>query len=239
MILTHCWYADRIARHHQVEYKYGLRMIKEDVFLIKVSKTKADMKPFIEEALVHDEFRQILVKHLLHNDHINIYYHSYAILNKATIINPSLFYPYWIDFSKLLKYENSYHRNYGMDLIVNLMPVDKHNLFESIFDDFFDQLNHEKVSTRKYCIQHATSLIKWKPELTEVIVARMVESLKGYEGPEKHQNFLLKEFLNVLTSIETANWNTNEVRRFLRSALKATPSEKRKQTIAKVLNSLT
>ncbi|HEY4786614.1 MAG TPA: hypothetical protein VIH57_11220, partial [Bacteroidales bacterium] len=163
-------------------------MIDEKKYLDIVSETKADITPFIDLAINQVNFRDILVKHLLHNDSINIYYHSYLILYQATKIIPSSFYCYWDKFSSLLNYDNSYHRNYGMDLIANLVVVDKDNLFESILADYYKQLNDEKVATIKHCITNSATIIKSKPQLTTIIIARIIDSLRVNDNSDRHQN---------------------------------------------------
>lgn len=98
-------------------------VIKND-YLAVVAETKVDAKEidlFYQVALKDTDFRNILVNHLLNNDTINIYYHSYIILSKIANKNPGILYCYWDSFIKLLNYNNSYHRNYGMDLISCLL----------------------------------------------------------------------------------------------------------------------
>lgn len=208
-------------------------MIDEQKYLQIVSETKADITQFVDLAINQDYFRDILVKHLLDNDSINIYYHSYLILNEATKIKPSLFYGYWDKFTSLLKYDNSYHRNYGMDLIANLVTIDKDNLFELIIDDYYKQLHDEKISTIKYCISNSSKIIQEKPQLTTRIIQKIIDSLKVNDHSEKHQNFLVSEFLKLLTSIDNDILDMIAVNDFLKDVVNNTKSDKIKKEIKK------
>ncbi len=208
-------------------------MIDENKYLQIVSDTKADITPYFDLAKSQKDFRDILVKHLLDTDSINVYYHSYMILDEATKVEPSLFYCYWAKFSSLLHYKNSYHRNYGMHLIANLMVVDKDNLFEHIIDDYYKQLNDEKISTIKYCISNSGKIIKEKPELTTGIISKIIKSLRINDKSEKHQNFLISEFLKLLNTTDTDLLDLIEVKDFLKDVLSTTKSEKLKREINK------
>jgi hypothetical protein len=208
-------------------------MIDEKDYLQIVSEIKADITPFFDLAISQDNFRDILVKHLLENDSINIYYHSYLILHKTTKINPSIFYCYWDKFSLLLKYDNSYHRNYGMDLIANLITVDKDDNFELIIDDYYKQLNDEKVSTIKYCINNSAAIIKEKPQLAKRIISKIIDSLRVNDNSERHQNFLILKFLKLLTLIDINLFDLKIVNDFLKDVLNITKSDKIKREIKK------
>ncbi len=201
-------------------------MTDENKYLQIVSETNADISPYFNLAINQEDFRDILVKHLLNTDSINVYYHSYLILNKVTKTEPSLFYHYWDNFSSLLSYENSYHRNYGMELIANIVIVDKENLFEQIIDDYYKQLADEKISTIKYCISNSATIIKAKPKLATNIIFRIIASLRVNDNTEKHQNFLISAFLKLLFSINNDVIDKIVVNDFLNDILNSTKSKK-------------
>ena len=209
-------------------------MIDENKYLQVVSQTKADITSFFDLALRQQDFRKILVKHLLENDSINIYYHTFLILKKATKTEPSLFYCYWDQFSSLLRFENSYHRNYGMDIIANLVTVDKDNKFELIIDDYYKQLYDDKISTVKYCIYNSASIFRAKTQLTTRVLTKIVDSLRVNENSEKQQNFLIAEFLKLLKSIDLDLTGSSALTLFLNDVLKNTKSEKIKREIQRI-----
>ncbi len=208
-------------------------MITEKEYLQKVSVTNADLTPFSEITLNDSGFRNILIKHLTENEAINIYYHSYLILNKATITAPSLFYPYWGNFASLLKHENSYHRNYGMDLIANIISADEDNLFEPAVEDYYKQLYDERLVTIKHCIENTAKIIREKPQLTITIISKIIDSLKVNTNSEKHQNFLILKFLKLLSVVDTNLLDMNAVGEFLITVLNDTKSDRIKKEIKK------
>lgn len=207
--------------------------MKEKEYLQTVSGTNVDITPFINIAINEESFRDILIKHLMENEAINIYYHSYLILNEGSKSAPSLFFCYWDNFVCLLKHENSYHRNYGMDLIANIIPVDKDNLFEPILKDYYKQLYDEKIVTIKHCISNSSTIIKEKPQFATIIVSRIIDSLSLNTNSEKRQDFLLLKFLKLLSSIDHNLLDMKTVGDFLLTVFNNTKSDKIKREIRK------
>lgn len=191
-------------------------MIEEEIYLKTVSDTNASITPYPAIALKDSHFRDMLVWHLVNNNSINVYHHSFLILNEAIKTEPSLFYCYWDSFSSLLKYDNSYHRNYGMALIANLISVDKENRFESIIEDFFKQLEDKKISTVKYCIINTVLIIKAKPQHASTIISKIIHSLRYNNRSDRHQQFLVSVFLKFLASIDHDLSDLMVVKEFLR-----------------------
>lgn len=208
-------------------------MIDENKYLKDVSKTNPDISPYFDLAINQGDLRDILVNHLLTNDSINVYYHSYLILKEATKREPLLFYNYWDKFTLLLRYDNSYHRNYGMDLIANLIAVDTKNFFDLIIDDYYKQLHDEKVSTIKYCISNSVTIIKYKPQFTKIIITKIIDSLRFNNNSDRYQNFLTSEFIKLLSSIDSSKFDKKAVSEFLVDVLKNTNSNKIKREIKK------
>ena len=176
-------------------------MVNEEAFLDEVSKTNADIDRFIEPAVDDASFQVVLVKHLVSNPKINVYYHSYLILSEASQRCPSHFYGYWDEFAKLLEHKNSYHRNYAMVLIANLIKVDSKARFDSICVNYYKQLEDEKVSTRKYCICDSYRILRARPDLENDVLSNIIVSLKNSKAKETHKNLLISEFVNLLISI--------------------------------------
>lgn len=204
---------------------------KENDFLQIVSQTKADIKPFIHFAIKDSSFRESLVGHLLANPAINIYYHSFCILNEATKLDPASFYNNWVQFASLLQHPNSYHRNYGMELIANLSPVDCEDRFNAILADFYQQLQHEKVSTAKYCISQSAPILKAKPKLINQVTENIIQALRFSSRPEKHQNFLLSAFIELISESINENWDKTLTVEFLMAVRDKTTSSKIKKEI--------
>ncbi len=210
-------------------------MINETTYLQVVGETKADITEFIDLALTSEEFREMVVKHLINNEAINVYYHSYQILSKATQTEPALFYPYWEAFSSLLLHGNSYHRNYGMELIANLMVVDTEKHFDLHIEDYYKQLCDEKISTIKHCISYSSKILIARPDLTPGILQKIIEALRVNDHSERHQNFLLSSFVTLLNQVDNTSYDSTIPQSFLKEVLNTTKSKKLIKEVKKYL----
>ena len=210
-------------------------MISEKLYLLEVSKTKANIDLFVNEALTDTGFRELVVYHLMNNKSINVYYHSYHIINKVSLINPLHVYEFWNNFVKLLSHNNSYHRGYGMNLLANLITVDNDNKFNDIIDLFFKQLYDEKISNRKSCITNSHRILKNKSDLIETVIPKIVESLRFNSNSDKHQNYLISEFIKLLSEFKPKITRLKSVKSFLNDVLNESASDKVKREINKLL----
>ena len=179
--------------------------MSENEYVELVSKQKSDIKLLVasltKEVLIDEAFRQIVINQLLSHSHIMVYYHSYLIIEKASKEEPLLFYFLWDKFASLLDHKNSYHRNYGMQLITNLSKVDDQNKFELIIGKFYKQLDDEKFLTRRYCIINSREIIKNKPFLSDLIISKLLNFIRTTDNSEKQQNLIISDFVNVVSDI--------------------------------------
>jgi hypothetical protein len=118
-----------------------------------------------------------------------------------------------------------------MDLIANIVAVDSEDLFELIFDDYYKQLNDEKISTIKYCISNSAKIINEKPKLGNKIISEIIDSLRVNDNSEKHQNFLVSELLKLWSSIDNDLLDKSVVIDFFNDVLNSTKSDKLRKEI--------
>lgn len=128
----------------------------------KIADKDVNINEFAKLIINDTQKRDEIVYLMLNSDKIMVYYHSYYILSKASEIRPDLFYRYWDDFISLLHHENSYHRNFGLSLIANLIEIDEENRFFKIFDDYFKHLNDVKFMTAITALKILQRLLKIK-----------------------------------------------------------------------------
>lgn len=207
-----------------------------DEFIKQVSHKDPFLDDLVSKVLAEQKFREMVNHLLLSSNDIMVYYHSYIILQRAAVLTPETFYPYWDQYSSLLKRENSYFRNYGMDLISTLISADVEERFKSITDDFYKQLDDEKISTRKYCILWTERIIDAKPELAEFVISKIIHSLRVNSNTEKHQNFLLSTFFDVISELVDKIKINSELRDFLNSVNENSPNKKIKKGINKIFD---
>lgn len=208
---------------------------RKNNYLEAVSKTNADLEHY--HLLINDdeEFRDFVIKELLNNEAINIYYHSYLLIEKSSRENPNKYYKYWDKFTELLKHKNSYHNNYAINILANIISADTDDKFACIISDYLSLLNHEKITTRKYCILRSIDIINNKEKYGEMIIKKIIESLRINSNTTKQQNYLLLEFLNLLNNINSIFRINPIVNDFLEEILSSESSEKVKKVTNKVL----
>ncbi len=106
----------------------------------KIADKNFNKDEFVEIVINDKASRDEIVNQMLNNKDIMIYYHSYYVISRASELEPELFYRYWDSFVSLLDHDNSYHRDFGLDLIANLSEVDIDNKFLSISNEYFKHL---------------------------------------------------------------------------------------------------
>ena len=130
-------------------------------------------------------------------NHPKVYYYGYNILEKATEINPKIFYRHWEKFVKLLKHKNTYHREIGIVLLSNLSRVDKNDKFSEIVNEYLKCLYDDKISNAVYTAECLKDIIKNKPEYLEKIITELLQHRKKTFYNEKHEALLEYGFLEI------------------------------------------
>lgn len=93
----------------------------------------------------------------------------FNVLRVISENNPDFLYPHWDFFINYLKSNNQYHKTAAIILISSLTSVDKENKFDSIFDEFYDNLKSEKIMMPIYLLNQSGKIVNFKPELEEKI----------------------------------------------------------------------
>jgi hypothetical protein len=216
-----------------------MKNLNRNEFIELVFKPGADIELLIEsftEKVINDEqFRQLVIDLLLEHDHIMVYYHSYLIIDAASKREPILFYSLWDRFVLLLNHKNSYHRNYGMQLLANLTKVDIQNKLELIIDIYYKQLDDQKFLTRRYCVLNSREIIKNKPYLSDLIIYRLMNFIRTTDNSEKQQNLIISDFINVVSEIVQLIKNKNDLLDFFLMIENQVRSNKVKKQILKVI----
>jgi hypothetical protein len=124
---------------------------------------------------------------------------SYRVLLHISEHNPDVLYPRWDHLTDLLKSDNHYNRYIAINLVANLVKVDKENKFEACFDRYFDNIAGEKSMVAGQAALNAGKIAKAKPNLqvkitnillyidqvhqgkqTELMKAYAIEALNDY-----------------------------------------------------------
>jgi hypothetical protein len=181
-------------------------MFKEDYmdrdnFILKISDKNFDIDGLAKLVIDDGDIREEVVKQMLTNSGIMVYYHCYYILSKASSEEPQLFYKYWDDFAMLLHHENSYHRDIGLTLIANITRADNRSLFLNIFDDYFKHMNDKKFMTAMCCVRNVIKIYRYKSEAREKIVDTLLNADAICTYPDKQKELLKYDILVFLDEI--------------------------------------
>lgn len=168
-----------------------------DLFLENLAAADINVNHFANLVISDSIARKLIIDELLNNNHISVYYNCHLIIVKATEIKPGLFYEYWSKFTKLLYHKNSYHRNYGLIILANLIQVDKNKYFVKVLEDYFNLLDDEKFTTAKCCMECAGKIILAAPQYADTIFNRLLLFIEHYDATTKRKNLLRKIFYSV------------------------------------------
>ncbi len=170
--------------------------------LIEEIKDKnLDVEYFANEVIDNEDLRDYIVKQLLTNEDIMVYYHSFYIISRASELNPKLFLKYWNDFVDLLSHQNSYHRNIGLTIISNLTFADESNLFDNILAAYLNHIDDEKFMTAQCCLKNLVKIFQARRDLREDIIQRLLKLDEICYYPERQKELLKYDVLEIIDLI--------------------------------------
>ncbi len=156
----------------------------------EISEKNVDIDKYINLILKDENIRDDIVDLTLHHPHIMVYYHGYYILDKATELEPSIFYKYWDEFESLLKHKNTYHRQIGIVILSNLSDVDMNNNFSKIMKDYLNCLYDNKILIGTYCVKYLKNIIRNKPEYKNQVMDELLNHRKKTHYNKKQEALL-------------------------------------------------
>lgn len=199
------------------------------ILLQEISDKNVDVDKFVNLIIDDELLREEIVKQLLTNPKIMVYYHCYYIVSKASELKPVLFYEYWAEFAALLNHENSYHRDIGLTILANLAAVDDNNLFNIIFPDYVQHLNDKKFMTAQCCLKNFAKILKHKINLREETIELLLDIEKITDYPEKKLELLKYGVLELFEQVYFEVQDTNRLDSFIRTAVNSiSPKTKKK-----------
>ena len=166
-----------------------------------ISATDVDVDGFAQQVIYDEQLRDQVMKLMLNDPDIMLYYHSFYIVSKASHDKPELFFPYWNELAALLNHTNSYHRDFGLTIIANLIQVDRDGRFEVIFQDYFKHINDPKFMTGLCCVRNSLQILKTKPGYKDRIVALLLDTDKICVYPKKQLELLKASILEIFDEI--------------------------------------
>lgn len=204
-------------------------MVSKDNLILKISDKNVNIREYAEKAINDSQIRDRIVNLMLNNPAIMVYYNSYYIISQASELKPELFYNYWDDWVMLLNHQNSYHRDFALNLMANLTQVDTENKFSLIFDDYFSHINDEKFMTSRQCIQNTAKILTNKGELTEDITNILLDIDARCNFPEKQKALLKSDVIDLFEEFYEQINDKERINEFIKAELDSiSPKTKRK-----------
>jgi hypothetical protein len=195
----------------------------------EISAKDVDVEKFVRLAIRDDHARDEIIKQLITNPDIMVYYHCFYIVAKASQERPELFYQYWFEIASLLEHKNSYHRDIALTILANLTQVDQDNLFSEIFNNYFEHIHDKKFMTGKCCIQNSIKILRNKHELNHQIITLLLDVDKLCAYPEKQKELLKYDVLEILDEVYEEAIDKKGVDEFIKAgASSISPKTRRK-----------
>ncbi len=201
------------------------------VELEEIRSRNIDVEHLSKRAISDEPFRNEIVRQLINNKDIMVYYHCYYILQRASETRADLFYTYWDDFASLIGHENSYHRDIGASMIANLASADTNHYLDNIMDAYLEHIYDEKFMTAQCFIRNLAKIIKSREDLSTKIVTALIAGNEDSPYPEKQRELLKCSMLEVLDTAYETSSRKEAIDTFIQEALVSkSPKTKKKAT---------
>jgi hypothetical protein len=166
---------------------------------------------------------------MLTNPAIMVYYHCFYIVDKASQHQPELFFDYWGEIAKLLHHKNSYHRDFGLEIIGNLTKVDRQDRFFEIKEDYFALINDEKFMTGNCCVKNLIKIYSHKPSIRGRIIETLLDIDNHCDYSEKQKGVLKADVLEIFDQIYQKASRQGQINEFIRSEVNSVSPKTRKK----------
>jgi hypothetical protein len=195
----------------------------------KIARKDFDVDAFVQLALQNESVREEIVNQMLTNPAIMVYYHCYYVIEKASRKNPELFYPYWDDIAALLHHQNSYHRDFALEIIGNLTKVDQANQFAEVKRNYFDLVNDKKFMTGNCCLRNLLKIYQNKAELHDEIIELLLDIDNRCDYTEKQKAVLNADVLKIFDVFYEEAGRREEIDQFIRTQVESISPKTRKK----------
>jgi len=167
----------------------------------KIAEKDFDIDVFVQLAIDDQNTRNEIVRQMLMNPAIMVYYHCYYVVEKASQEQPEMFYPYWDEIAELLHHKNSYHRDFALEIIGNLTRVDREDRFVGIEADYFNIIHDEKFMTGNCCVKNLAKIYRHKPKLRGRIIETLLDIDNRCDYTEKQKAILKADVLAIFDEV--------------------------------------
>ncbi len=193
----------------------------------KIAEKDFDVNEFVQIAIHEKDMRNEIVYQMLTNSDIMVYYHCYYVADKASQKHPELFYPYWGKLAHLLHHENSYHRDFALEIIGNLTKVDHEDRFVEIADVYFGLIHDEKFMTGNCCVKNMLKIYRHKPQQRIMDALLDIEHYCDYTAKQKA--VLKADVLEIFDEVVEDTSRRDEIYQFIQAQVHSISPKTRKK----------
>jgi hypothetical protein len=195
----------------------------------QISRPDFDQQHFSELAIAQPDFRTAVVRQMVENPAIMVYYHCFYILERVSQAQPDLLYPFWDEFAGLLAHPNSYHRDFGLVLLANLSGVDRDHHLDAVLDQYLLVLADPKFMTANCCLVHLKTILQNRSDLAVKILPTLLELPATSPYPEKQTALMMFDVLDILEIIYPPSATPAEVQQFIKAQTNSLSPKTRKK----------
>jgi hypothetical protein len=117
-----------------------------------------------------------------------IRYNSFKVLMLLSEEHPELLYPNrWDFFVDLLRSDNTYHGQIGMQIIASLTKADTEKKFEELFEEYYGLLDDESVIPASHLAARSGEIARAKPELAGRITEKLLSIDETHHKPHRKE----------------------------------------------------
>jgi hypothetical protein len=200
-----------------------------------LDKKDIDVDYYVNELLKNKNLTSEYLDGLLlkHSTYVE---NCFKVLDIISERNPDFLYPYWDFFINHMRSGNNYHKAEAIIIISNLTAIDKQKKFESISDEFFDNLKSDKTIVPMYLLKYSSIIVNNKPDLEDKITNILLNIDKIHPG--KQIELVKSAVIESFSEFFTKSKNKEKIINFVEKQLEST-SPKTKKIAKDFLNKFT
>lgn len=187
----------------------------------QIALMDADLNAWAEKVNADAMLRDAVIFQMLHHPHIMVYYHCYEVVSIASRQQPELYIRDWDDVAGLLHHPNSYHRNFGLTILANLVCMDKDHRFDLILPEYLSHLNDKKFLTSIYCLQDLGRILQVRKDLAPQVLPILLALKDGVEYKPKQKALMMSDIVDIIeTNFLTVEY-LEQVKPFIKEQLES------------------
>jgi len=195
----------------------------------QIAQKDVNITEFVQLAIKDESVRDEIVRQMLTNTAIMVYYHCYYVVEQASQERPELFYAYWTEIAALLHHPNSYHRDFALEILGNLAVMDRENRFTAIAAEYFGIVNDEKFMTGNCCVKNLRKIYRYKPEQRDRIVEILLDIDHRCNYSEKQKGVLKADVLEIFEEIHEETSQRHRIDEFIKAQVGCISPKTRKK----------